>query len=726
MQYFIPADAAPRLTILPNAVPIVPPAVARAAIAQHTQPGDVVLDPFCAGLGVIQAALDLDRRLIAASFNPINTLAIAATLWPRDAHAAFTHLADARKGTSRLQDHVLGLYTTACPTCRRPALAQHFLWDREQNAPIEKHVRCPACGESIGPTDQTDRVAAQRFNPRGLPFWSLHGRVINAQHEDADRVSEVIDAYTPRAQDALNDIVLKFQALAADDQRALRPALLATLDACTTLHGPDEARYPSGLKPPPYFIEKNVWFELEHSVSLRPPGVPAPARVSTIQDLLEVSAPAVCLLTAPARELVKPLPPQSIQLLITHPPLPRPGFWALSTVWAAWLWGADRIDHLLPLLSRKRTNWDWQWRALASALSAVHPALRAEARSVMTCAADETILESVTLAGASAQYDLDSVVCDPLDGARLTWQIGRSTTQHLTPPNGFLRAMQSDVSRAATAILRARAEPTPWPTLLAGILANLGHSTALPDFAQLPESDQTPLAQLRELVKASLAAAPVQEVGSRRWWLSGDEGAGTPLADRVEEIVFELLRERNEWSAFDLVQEVYRHLPGVLTPDRALVATTIHSYAEELPSDRVRLRPEDNGAARTAEVIEVEALLLEIGSRLGFEAERSGNEALRRIVWHAAESFTISPSASVKILLRQAPGVLVIPGGRATLLQHKLARDARLAETRWRLLKFSAVRNIAQHAALSSEIFQLALGLQPPIDQPATQLEMNF
>jgi DNA modification methylase len=80
MQSFIPPDSAQCLRVLPTAFQAVPPAVARAAIEAHTQPGDVILDPFASGLGVLQAALDLDRKVIAASFNPINALALRATL----------------------------------------------------------------------------------------------------------------------------------------------------------------------------------------------------------------------------------------------------------------------------------------------------------------------------------------------------------------------------------------------------------------------------------------------------------------------------------------------------------------------------------------------------------------------------------------------------------------------------------------------------------------------
>ncbi|HET7375758.1 MAG TPA: DNA methyltransferase, partial [Anaerolineae bacterium] len=81
MHYFVPSDEIPPLRILANALASVPPSVARAAIEAHTQPGDVILDPFCAGVGVIQTALELNRKIIAASFNPIAILAIEATLW---------------------------------------------------------------------------------------------------------------------------------------------------------------------------------------------------------------------------------------------------------------------------------------------------------------------------------------------------------------------------------------------------------------------------------------------------------------------------------------------------------------------------------------------------------------------------------------------------------------------------------------------------------------------
>lgn len=708
MQHFIPADALPPLRLLRQAFPAVPPAVARAAIEQHTQPGDVILDPFVSGLGVMQAALELKRKVIAASFNPINALAIRATLWPVDARSALTHLADASKGSQRLRDHLRALYTTRCPTCGRDGPALHFLWDRDRGEPIEKHVNCAVCGENVGQVDADDLSKLKRYDPRGLAFWALHGRVIDRNHEDADRVSEVLEAYTPRTQAALSDILSKFDALSEEDRSALRPALLAVFDACSTLHAPDEARYPSGLKSPSRFTEKNVWLELEQQDSLLPAVSLSLPRVATVDELLASATPAACLLVLPARELIKHLPAQALPLVVTHPPLPRPGFWSLSAVWAAWLWGKQdyRVDALRPLLSRKRTSWDWQWRAIGSALSVLQPALRSDARTVTSFPADEAVLESVLLAAASANQVVDHLTCDPHDGVRVTWG--------LHPSPEF-----SGEGLGVRSILLDRAEPTSMLMLKAGMLATWGQTSTLRDIAQQTEGESPPLAILRAAIKTTIEKSAV-ELDPQTWWLPDHTNAEVPLADRVEQAVVELLRAQADWHTIDLLCAVYRRFPDHLTPDRALLATTIHSYAEEFRFDQVRLRAEDQTVARAAEVQEVRQLLTEIGQRMGFEAVAHE----QAVEWLKSYTFVLQTTAELEPLLRRERGVLVIPGGRATLLQYKLARDARLREAHWPLLKFSSLRRAAQQPDLTLQTFQFAFGLEPPIEQPATQIQL--
>jgi hypothetical protein len=305
--------------------------------------------------------------------------------------------------------------------------------------------------------------------------------------------------------------------------------------------------------------------------------------------------------------------------------------------------------------------------------------------------------------------------------------------------------VRQQTREAAARVLRERAEPTAWSILQAGIYAALGRSDALSNITQLPNGEHV----LRELIQDGLSQCV--ELADHRWWLPhppppspeimqtiSGEGVRPPLADRVELAVRDALRSRATWQSDDLLREVYTQFPDQLTPDRALVATAIQSYGVESESapHQISLRPEDAVEARCAELTEIETLLLTSGAQLGFDTELAGQT--RGVIWQQADRvayvFTLTTTAEVAPLLRAdaSSGVLVLPGGRATLLQHKLARDPRLSQTAWQVLKFSSLRQVAQSAALNSALisaltlatFQLAFGLKPSIEQPAIQFEL--
>jgi len=744
IDYFIPSDHPLFLPLLGDWLPRLPLSVARAHIDAATQPGDVVFDPFCIGTSVIRAALEAGRRVIAASFNPIVVCAIESALWPIDARPALTHLADTRKGDQRLRDHVLALYATRCPTCGADAVAQSFTWNRDAHTPIYKIVECRVCGPNGGSTDADDVVAARRHEPRGLPFWLLHSKIVERDHEDAARVGEALDVYTARALNALADIVLKFDGLLPADRDALRPALVGMFDAASSLHPADEHGQPTlprprprSLRPPPRFLERNAWLALESFTpgfsttgrECEGTGMRAPDLVA----LLDSREPAVCLLNETSRELGKRLTPHSIDLLVARPPLPDATRWTLSVIWTAWLWGKAEAAPLLPLLSQRRTNWDWQWRAIVSALGALLPALKDEARSVLAFNADdgESALDSVMLAAAGSGAALTRVLCDPFDGYRVHAQ-----PSAYRPGDRDREALADDIAHvardAAIKTIRARGEPTPQPGLRTAILDALAEDGALSVLARLPEDGPQPLTLLRESIEAALKSAPLVEIDDRMWWLTEAGRADEPLADRVEMATLDLMRSQDEWDEAELLREVYRRFPDHQTPERPLVAACIASYSEDA-AGRVRLRVEDQNEARAAEVQSVQQTLMQLGAQMEYAVEsRSGP-----IVWKdrgaTAYAFVISPTAEMGAVWRfgQMLGgvpVLVIPGSRATLFQHKLARDARLHQAvekgAWQFLKFSAVRELMSHTDMDRRAFTLALGLDPPIEQPQVQMPL--
>jgi hypothetical protein len=758
IDYFVPSDASPRLPLLGDLLPRLPPSLARAYLDAYSRPGDLVLDPFCIGTGVIRATVESGRRVVAATFNPVVASAVEAALWPVDARGAFTHLADARKGDRLLRDHILALYATRCPTCGATVTAQAFVWERSINAPVLKIVECPSCGANAGEVDADDAAAASRHEPRGLPFWLLHGKVLPGDHaaatggagEDAERVSETLDTYTPRALAALSDILLKFEGLPAADRQALRAPLIGLFDDATSLHAADESGQPirprlkpRSLRPPPRFVERNVWLALE-ALALppsgrEPGGESSILRAPDLDALLDARQPAVCLLVEASRDLSKRLPANSVDLLLARPPLPDPVVWTLSAVWTAWLWGKAEAAPLLPLLSQRRTNWDWQSRAIAAALGSLLPALRDDARAILAFnveeAPSELALDGVALAIAGSGGSMSRAVCDPFDGYRFHVRpLARR------PADRDREALAQDIGRVAaeTAVktLRARGEPAAWPTLRASILEALAQDGALAIAARLPEDGPQPPAFVRESIDAALKAegGPVVEIDERMWWLADASRAGEPLADRVEAATLELIRSREAWDESGLLHEVYRRFPGELTPERPLVAACIASYVEEAPGHRVRLRAEDRVEARAAEVAAMQRALAQLGAQLGYAVEARAGQI---VVWKEAgvTACTLVVSATAEMgavwrfgqMLAGTP-VLVIPGSRATLFQHKLARDARLRAAvergAWQFLKFSAAREMIAHAGLDRRAFALALGLDPPIEQPQVQIPL--
>ena len=147
--------------------------------------------------------------------------------------------------------------------------------------------------------------------------------------------------------------------------------------------------------------------------------------------------------------------------------------------------------------------------------------------------------------------------------------------------------MRLQTREAAARVLRERAEPTVWSILQAGIYAALGRSDALSNVAQLPNGEHV----LRELIQDGLSQCV--ELADHRWWQTDLKPESPPLADQVELVVRDWLRSRESWHGDDLLRVVYARFPDQLTPDRALVATAIQSYAVEIAPHQLGLRPED-------------------------------------------------------------------------------------------------------------------------------------
>jgi hypothetical protein len=761
--WFIPGRPGPPGAPLARYRPIQPVRAARVYVQQLTQPGDLVVDLFCQGPTVVREATALGRRALGFSVNPLLLVVARLGLSWLDAdaavksttvnatavNAAFTHLADTLKGDTPLYQHILSLYHSACPTCGAAGTAEWLAWDRDGNFPFQKAVRCPNCEEvQEGPPDDADVALAQRVQPRGLAYYYALDRVAPPGHPARERAAELVELYTPRNLSALMDITMRLEGLEAEREvkLVLTATLLECFDAGSSLDPPDEERSrPRTLRVPSLYLERNVWFLFEEGVArllAQEPVSPA-RRAPDVAALVDGAAEGYALVSYAARDVRKIIEPGSAALIIADPPQPDAVFWALSALWAGWLWESPAARRLRPFLRRRRFDWEWHWRVSQVALQAAGPLLGPEGHLVtLFSEREEEALTSICLAANSAGYALEGWGYSPEVGHRQVWRWEGQRTKHQVPElEEVKQAIASATEEAMVRTLRERGEPTIWPLLHASAHAELVARGLLARAAAIPRSSSPAFALIANAVQEAFEAAPLTQGAEREetekplWWLADAPQTTDTLADRVETQVWELLIQQRTWNKEELINATYAHLSGPLTPDLALVLVCIESYSVQV-DETLHLRAEDDPLQRSTEVKALRKELVELGKRLGFQVKRGRGWDVRWLEESAeAYVFDISPTASLAqhLLIKRtadtgAQRCLVLPGGRSHLANFKLQRDPRLANIvvieEWQFIKFRLLRRLVAEEALDRHALKTVLGLDPIAEQEAAQIPL--
>jgi hypothetical protein len=132
-----------------------------AELAAFASAGDTILDPWAGTGWTARRAIEHGMRAVAADASPFAQLAAIAFLTAPDSatlDAAFGQLAGARRVDVPLRQHIEELYASRCAACRRPVVAEQFIWPRDGDDPGRKVYRCAACDAAIGGPEE--RVAA--------------------------------------------------------------------------------------------------------------------------------------------------------------------------------------------------------------------------------------------------------------------------------------------------------------------------------------------------------------------------------------------------------------------------------------------------------------------------------------------------------------------------------------------------------------------------------------
>lgn len=730
-----PADTGPLSRFLP---PLAEGTLAHwlSVSAAQDKPGSWLLDPFGFSPYLILEAARAGYRLLVTVNNPIARFLLEIAANPPsglDFNAALAELESVKKGDQRLGAHLQSLYQTTCEKCNAEIQADYFLWRKEADAPHARVYTCLQCndsGEHVATQQDIDR-AKQIAATDGLHRSRSFERVAKLDDDDRVYAEEAIQHYLPRPLYFLTTVINRIDGLnlTPERKRALNALILVACDAGNTLwdHPPTRPR-PKQLNIPSQFREHNLWKTLERGLTLWSK-TGSPVAIEAWPKKIPESG-GVCIyegrLKELAREVKKEIP---IAAVIGSLPRPNQAFWTLSALWAGWLWGREAVEPYKLALRRRRYDWAWNATALHAAFSHLFELLPLGTPFFGFMPEPEPpFLTSALTAAGAAGFDLKSVALrtehDPI---QILWNRG----EHLKR-----EANEQDVAVAREAIhayLVERGEPASYLHVHAAALIALAEAHALKNKTQ--EFDEA-LRGTNALIQSALSEderfvhySSGESVDTGLWGNADFSQRYESLADRVEVAIVTFLQKKPDSIYLEIENNLYPRFAGLLTPSKAMIYAVLDSYAEREGAS-MKLRAEDVASARRNERDTIIPMLELVGKRLGY----STNLADKNHVWAENNSvqfaFYVLASALVGRAMDETPyapeqTILVIPGGRASLIAYKAGRDPALAARlkNYRLLKYRLLRAMLEVPVLTRETFEEQIA-NDPLEKSKSQMMM--
>ncbi len=735
-----PADAGPLSRFIP---PLEEGVIAR-WLSLHVapfdpaqgKPGGWLLDPFGFSPRLVLEAARTGYRVLVTVNNPITRFLLEIAATPpseSDFNAALAELETAKKGDERLGAHLQTLYQTTCEKCNAEIQADYFLWRKEADAPYARVYTCPQCndsGERVATQQDIDR-AKQIAATDGLHRSRAFERVAKLDDDDRVYAEEAIQHYLPRPLYFLTTVINRVDGLnlTPERKRALNALILVACDAGNTLwdHPPTRPR-PKQLNIPSQFREHNLWRTLERGLTLWTE-TGSPVAIESWPRRIPESG-GVCIyegrLKELAREVKKEIP---IAAVIGSLPRPNQAFWTLSALWAGWLWGREAVEPYKIALRRRRYDWAWNATALHAAFSHLFELLPLGTPFFGFMPEPEPpFLTSALTAAGAAGFDLKSIALrtehDPI---QILWNRG----EHLKR-----EANEQDVSIVREAIhahLAERGEPASYLHVHAAALIALAEAHALKNKTQ--EFDEA-LRATNALIQSALSEderfvhySSGESVETGLWSNADLSRRYESLADRVEVAIVTFLQKNPDSIYLEIEDDLYPRFAGLLTPSKAMIYAVLDSYAEREGAS-MKLRAEDVALSRRNERDTIIPMLELVGKRLGY----STSLADKNHVWEENNSvqfaFYVLASALVGRAMDETPyspeqTILVIPGGRASLIAYKAGRDPALAARlkNYRLLKYRLLRAMLEVPVLTRETFEEQIA-SDPLEKSKSQMMM--
>ena len=745
-------------------------------LPHHAPAGTWLLDPFGFSPRLALEAARAGYRILVTVNNPITRFLLEMAANPpseSDFKAALADLETAKKGDERLGAHLQSLYLTSCEKCNREIQAEAFLWRKGADAPYARIYACPHCedtGERAATQEDFDR-AKRIAATDGLHRSRAFERVVKLDDEDRVYAEEAIQYYLPRPLYTLTTIINRLEGLnlSPERRRALNALILVACDAGNTLWDhPDQRPRPKQLNIPGQFREHNLWTQLERGLSLWTETASDVACEAWPNKIPESGG--ICIyegrLKDLAHEVKKEIP---IAAVLGSVPRPNQAFWTFSALWAGWLWGREAVEPYKIALRRRRYDWAWNATALNAAFGHLFELLPLGTPFFGLLPEPEpSFLTSALTAASAAGFDLHSIALrtehDPI---QCLWTRG----EHLMRDSN--QADMENVRQAIIAHLVERGEPASYLHVHAAGLVALAEHRALKEKNQefdeamratqsliqttisgderfvhysTGESVDTGLWGLRDVILSEATIAPhahlpraqvPESAGENLPSRDGDSSApaaaqsdmNESLADRVEIAIITFLQKNPNSIYLEIEDNLYPLFTGLLTPSKGMIYAVLDSYAQR-DGAAWKLRAEDAASARRNELQTITPMLEVIGKRLNYTTRQEG----RNNIWKDNQQFQyvfyILASALVGRALAETPyppeqTIIIIPGGRAALVEYKAQRDPALAARmkKVRLVKYRLLRTLFEIPVLTRETFEEQIA-SDPVEKSKSQMIM--
>lgn len=641
-----------------------PPNVVAEYINKYSKQGEIVLDPFC-GSGVTPAeALRLDRKAIAIDLDPVAIFLTRLTCQPADLtdlEKAFDHIKEITK------EEINKLYLTKCPKCQSDAITTHTIWQFEgkqsaKEKPLEIWYECqnPNCNPKGGKSGEKlvedyDLAKLQQIEEMEIPYWYPQTRLYYPdgtpfkEGTHLEGIDSVPSLFTRRNLIALSTLLHEIEALpngiAKDLMKLAFSSALAQVSRLvivierTKAGELKEKRQAGGWIRPRFWVpakhfELNVWDSFENRYQALLKGkeesnedIPLYQRAKDADDLINGKA-NILLMNESALTALRKLPDNCVDYVFTDPPYGGAiQYLELSTLWASWLRFDMPYSDELTINPAQKKGFDYYHQLLRAIFAEVYRLLETGRWVTITFhSTDIKVYNSIIRAVSYAGFDLENIVYQPTPASPkaslqpygsavgdyyLRFRKPSSVAQ--LPPIGeeidterYERVVVETVKR----MLVERGEPTLYTDILKGIYMELEKHGFL--FLAKPE-------QIQDIVKRHEGEEFVFIEG-KGWWLKEPSRYWlhiTPLADRLEKAITQVLLKRQVVSFSEVLKGVFLTFRNALTPSSSSVEEILEAYAEKAPGGMWKIRP--SIAQRESEHSLMIGRLAEMGKKAGYK-----------------------------------------------------------------------------------------------------------